>query len=387
MNTERASMLVSATLFLVTVAVNLETPLYPEYAKLANVGGGITSLVFAMYTVALLLCLILFGGASDRVGRKPMLLLGLSSSLLATIAMILFPNMNALFVARLLQGVGVGLSIGAGTAYLSELNPSRADRVAMYVGMMTSLGFGMGALLTSLFISFGMTLVPLSYWLVVIATGVCLWLLWRLPAYAPSNPTAKLVRLPFFNPLVIKMGLLLAIAWAVTGIVIAVLPLQLSKYGLASWAGVALFAINGTGALVQPIARRFEPNTALKIGLFLVPMGYAVLVFGAWTGIIALVVGGASLAGSGCYGFTYYGALSRVTRDSPSEHRARAMSGFFTLAYAGFSFPSVVIGFLSESIGVIPAMSCFGVLVLMASLVGLGWVRPIAIDTPPENAI
>lgn len=378
MGENRALWVVSSALFLITVAVNLEAPLYPVYAQQANAGGGITAFVFALYTVALLFVLTVFGGASERVGRKTMILAGLLSSWVATALMVLFPTLYALMVARVLQGVGVGLSVGAGTAYLAELNPTRADRVAMAVGMMTALGFGVGALLTSAFISNGVTLVPFSYWLALGAMLVCGALVWRLPVQPPKG--GALVRLPYLNPLVLSMGLALATAWAVTGLVIAILPLQMTKYGLGAWAGVTLFAINGTGALLQPVVRRLRPEVALKIGLWVVPIGYAVLVFGAWTGILGLILAGASLAGAGCYGFTYFGALSRVTQHTPSDYRARATSGLFMIAYSGFGFPSILIGYLSEQVGIIPAMMLFGGVIVLISISIGAW------SPPPPNA-
>lgn len=369
MSNERASLVVAVSLFLVTLAVNLEAPLYPKYAEQAGVGGGITSLVFALYTVSLMFILTFFGGASDRIGRKRIIVLGLGASWLATVLMIAFPSMNALMIARLLQGAGVAFSVATSTAYLVELNPTRTDRVAMVVGMMTSFGFGAGALLTSLALGLGSTLVPISFWGVAMVTTACLVATFRLPEQAGNGESAW-VRLPYYNGLVVKMGFLLAMAWAVTGLIIAVLPLQLNKYGLAQWAGVVLFTVNGVGALVQPIARRVDPLTSLRVGFIVVPLGYSVLVFGAWTGVLGLIIVGAAIAGMGCYGLSYYGSLSQVTRYSPAEHRARATSGFLMIAYVGFSLPSVLIGYLSESIGIIPALVFFGALIVLTSLFG-----------------
>src|SRR4051794_25119498 len=249
--------IIAAMLFLVTGAVNLEVPLYRTYAAAAGYGNGLTAVVFAAYVGGLLPVLILFGGISDRVGRKPIVLTGLSAAALATALMILHPAMPTLIVARLLQGVGVGLSVGAGTAYLAELHGDAAGptRAAASVAITTSFGFGSGALLTTIALALTPTrqLVPPSYPLVLVATLACLVLALGLPALVPAG--GPLLRLPSFPAGTVPLGLAIAVGWAVTGLVIAIFPAQLAREGLATWSGPALFCVNATGALCQPFAR------------------------------------------------------------------------------------------------------------------------------------
>jgi hypothetical protein len=158
--------------------------------------------------------------------------------------------------------------------------------------------------------------------------------------------------------------LTIALAWAVTGIVISLVPGQLAKQGLSPWAGHALFLLNGTGVLVQPWARRLASRRALFIGAWLLPVGYGALLGGAAKGSLALVLSGAAITGSACYGFTYLGGLAELSlRAGPN--RARAVSGYFALAYLGFGLPSVGLGFLSDRFGLMPALSGFGVLLIL----------------------
>ncbi len=77
-----APFIVGAALFLITAAVNLEVPLYGVYAAGAGFGAGLTAVVFAAYIAALVPTLIVLGGISDRVGRKPTLLVGLGCAIL-----------------------------------------------------------------------------------------------------------------------------------------------------------------------------------------------------------------------------------------------------------------------------------------------------------------
>lgn len=351
--------IVATGLFIATLAINLEVPLYADYARAAGFGSGLTALAFAAYVAGLLPVLILLGGISDRVGRKPVLLVGLVATLSATILMIISPTVYTLFITRLLQGVGVGLSVGTGTAYLAELigEPHGPTRGAEYAAFTTSLGFGGGALFTTIVLLFHSTTVPASYWVVVALSLISLLLVSSLPNYR-LNPTASPLRPPHYPPGTVFIGMTIAVGWAVCGLVIAVVPTQLAHNNLAIWSGPALFLVNFTGAICQPVVRKLEAHQALNIGFGLLPVGCGLLVLGVWTGLIWLILLGAAVSGASCYGFTYLGGLAEVARLA-GDQRARAVSGYFLFAYLGFGIPSIVIGFLADIIGGLPALIIF----------------------------
>jgi len=368
-------------LFLVTGAVNLEMPLYHAYASRAGYGNGMTTLMFATYIAGLLPSLLFFGGISDRLGRKPVLLAGLSAAMCATGLMIWEPGMRLLFVARVLQGLGVGLSMGAGSAYLAEAlrGPEAVRRSAVYVAIATSLGFGGGAVFTGTLLLFGITLKPVSYPIHVAAAALCIAMLSAMrPDRTSGRPEglqgAGWLRLPHFPKGSVPIGLTITLAWAVTGVVISLMPAQLARHGLSAWAGHALFLVNGTGVAVQPWARRMHPRKALFLGALLLPVGYGSLLYGAWTGGMAFVLAGAALAGAACYGFTYLGGLAELSLRG-AAHRARSVSGYFVLAYLGFGLPSVGLGFLSDRFGLMPALAGFGIVLCMLCSWQAVWAR------------
>jgi MFS family permease len=380
MHSSIAIAIASVALFLVTASVNLEVPLYRTYADAAGYGNGLTAVVFAAYVAGLLPVLLLFGGISDRLGRKPVILAGLISASLATLLVILSPTMIALLLARICQGIGVGLAVGAGTAYLADLMPNGATRAAAYVAVMTSLGFGGGALFTTLVLLHHQTLVPLSYWVVFGATLICIGYTLRLPAQPASG--GMVLRSPYFPQGTRLPGLAIALAWATTGMVITVIPAQLALHQLTVWTGLALFLVNGTGALVQPLARRLAPWRSLSVGFILLPIGYGVLLLGAWWGSLMLVLSGAAIAGSACYGFTYLGGLAEVSRLG-GKHRARAVSGYFLCAYLGFGLPSILVGFVGDRFGIMTALTGFGVFTSIISIISI----ILAYQTKPPISI
>lgn len=358
--------LVAVAVFLVTLAVNLQVPLYRVYARAAHYGNGPTAVVFACYVAGLLPALIFLGGISDRIGRKPVVLAGMASASLATLLVIGAPSIQTVLIARLFQGLAVGVTVSSATAYLTEMLEGDARRASKLIAVATALGFGSGALLTTLALLSGPTLVPWSYAVALAAIVACMVVVAiACPALPPIG--GGLLRLPYLPAGTASAGLSIAVAWAVSGLVVAVVPGQLAEHGLGVWSGPVLFLVNCAGVLIQPYARHMPAQHAIVVGLRLLPLGYLLLVGGTEVHALPLVLLGACVAGACCYGFTYLGGLAHVA-EAAGVQRARGVAGYFLFAYVGFSVPSILIGFGADAIGLTPALSLFGVVVLVATL-------------------
>lgn len=362
---KRPVLIVAAAVFLITHAANLQIPLYSTYAKMAGFGSGISAIAFSTYVAGLLPTLILLGGASDRIGRKTVILASLLFACVATFLMIAQPSIYTLFITRVLQGIGVGLITGTGTAYLSALMPQNAKKVATYIGLTTSLGFSSGALFTNMVLSYQQSLVPLSYWVVFVLILGCIGLAIGIPEQPTTS--SSLVRLPSFPPGAIWAGLAIALAWSLAGIVGVILPTQLAQYGLPNWSGPMLFIIVMAGVLFQPVARRLEARRSLQIGAVLLVLGYLTFTCGAWLGQLSLVLAGVAIAGTACYGFTYLGGLAEVVQLGGSQS-ARVTSGYFVCAYLGYGVPVILIGFLAEQFGTVNTLIGFGMILLISNV-------------------
>lgn len=350
--------LAAATVLLVTGSVNLQVPLYAAYAERAEVGHATTASVFAAYVAGLMPVLIFLGGISDRIGRKTCLLLGLVAAGAATLLVTLSPGIAGLLPARILQGIAVGLSLGAATAYISALLGDQPVRAARIIAPVSALGLGGGALSTTIALAFERSLTPATYPLMLAAI---FGLFGALAVLAPSQPPrgGPLVRLPLFSRGMLSAGAAIGVAWAVSGLVVAVLPTQLAHHGLAIWSGPVLFIVAVAGVAVQPFARGLASRRALQVSLFVVPTGYALMVTATAHHMLAALLLGACITGMGCYGFAYLGGLTRVS-EFAGEHKARAVSGFLLCAYTGFGLPSIGVGIVADSIGLTAALTLFG---------------------------
>ncbi|WP_434630761.1 MFS transporter [Pseudomonas sp. Z1-29] len=373
-------------LCLITLAVNLQAPLYTTYAQLSGYGAGATAVAFSGYVLGVLPVLLAFGGLADRVGRKPLIIAALALSMLATLVTVFWPNLIALGVARLMMGVGTGLASATATAYMTELLATADSRSpANRVTASTSLGFGLGAALTSLFLFVCPSVIPGSFWLQLVLAGLALIVVWRLPDPAVRIEQAPLLRLPLFPAGSLPYSFSMLLAWATSGLVIAILPSVLATHDLQRWSGLSTFTVISCGLLFQPWVRRMQPARATGLGLLVLPLSYALLAWGASIGSLAAVLFGALGASSACYGFLYLGGLSAVTAMAGAQ-KARVSAGFFLFAYIGFSIPVVVTGLLADRFGADMALLVFGLALLAgAAVTGLLIVRSEAFIAQPSH--
>lgn len=355
-------------LCMITTAVNLQAPLYADLAAAGGLGAGASTLAFACYVLGVLPVLLALSGLPDRLGRRPLILAALGLAVIATLLTILSPGLVTLGVARFLMGIGTALTSAVAPAYMLELYRGRDTRVpATWVTASTSLGFGLGAAVTSLFVLQSPSLAPPSLWLYLGAASLAVALVATLRDAAPRRSTSAMLRSPAYPPGAIPFGLAILLAWATVGVVIAILPSVLATHGLSAWSGFATFGICSCGILFQPWARRLSSRVSVRLGLAILPLAYALIAWGALRGSLMAVLLGTLAASSACYGFVYLGGLGGVMALAGSGDNARASAGFFLLAYLGFSLPVVITGLLIDVFGQAVALACFGAVLTMGA--------------------
>ena len=362
-----AHRIITFGLLLVTLAVNISMPLFRVYAQAAGFNNGQTALVLAAYITGMLPCYIFLGGISDKVGRKPVMIASVCCAFFATFSITLFPNVYALIVARIFQGVALGLSMGTGTAYLAEVMHTRADaatQAANKASFATSIGFSGGAFATTIALLIYFTIVPVTYYALLAITFVGLLLFISLPKLKPKG--GNIIRLPYFPKGSFPINMSIAVCWACTGTVIAIIPTQLAKLHLTAYAGFCLVLINWTGAFIQPFIRKMEPYKSLKIGFILVPIGFGLVVFGCFLEMLAVILTGTTIIGLAAYGFTFMSGMTLIT-NAGKEHKARAVSGYMFFGYIGFGIPAIFLGYLSDAFGIVHALLLFEVLIVLLS--------------------
>ena len=144
--------------------------------------GSITGFIIASFTIAQLISAPIWGRVSDRVGRRPVLLIALGAAGIAYLVFGFAHSLLVLFLSRLVQGAGGG-TVGVIQAYVADsTDPKDRARALGWLSATTNLGVALGPVLGSFAIALGKRdLMPGSGTLTVgrampgiIAAGLCL---------------------------------------------------------------------------------------------------------------------------------------------------------------------------------------------------------------------
>ena len=311
-------------LFLVMVGFGITLPVFAFYAeRLARAGGASegqaavhVGLLTGIYALMQFLFAPMWGRWSDRIGRKPLVLIGIAGY---AIAQALFGLANSLWLfygARIIGGIFSSAMFPAATAYVADLtSDDERSRGMAWEGTAVSLGvvFGpaLGGMLARSDLQFrmGSDRLTIPAFSVPFFAAALLALLtlpviarW-LPESLPSSP-ALTPEKQFTNRwqgLAIQLWPLLALALAVQfGLAMfeATFALHAKKmlgYGPARVG--AVFMVCGSvmavfqGGAVGYLARRMSAGHQIAVGFVLVGSDLAVPLFARSTPLVLTIVG------------------------------------------------------------------------------------------------
>jgi MFS family permease len=154
------------TAFIDMVGLLMIIPLLPFYVKeLGGAGvsilgwhigvGTITGFIVTAFTIAQLISAPLWGRFSDRVGRRPTLIIALAAAGIAYLIFGFAHTLWLLFLSRLVQGAGGG-TVGVIQAYVADsTDPKDRARALGWLSATTNLGVALGPVLGSFAIAIG----------------------------------------------------------------------------------------------------------------------------------------------------------------------------------------------------------------------------------------
>src|SRR5882762_8115684 len=155
-----------ATAFVDMLGLLMIIPLLPFYVQ--SLGGSgfhalgvhfgigmIIGIIVAAFTVAQLLSAPMWGRFSDRVGRRPTLLIALGAAAIAYLIFGFAHSLLVLFLSRIVQGAGGG-TVGVIQAYVADsTDPKDRARALGWLSATTNLGVALGPVLGSFAIALG----------------------------------------------------------------------------------------------------------------------------------------------------------------------------------------------------------------------------------------
>jgi Sugar (and other) transporter len=297
--------------------------------------------------------LLLAGHLSDWYGRRHLLLPALAIAIVSAIVFLASKSLTGLLVARLINGISIGIVPSTATAFLAELHargrPQTTARKAQLTASAVNLGgLGVGAL----------------------AAGVL----------------AQWVAHPLTVPyLVFVAALLLAAIGLFTGLAGRFLSLTLHQpsHALAGAVVCVMFAAGVAAQILTatwPVSREFEAGMAAMI------TGLTLAVLAVWLRppSLGLFIAGGALIGAGG-GAIFKGAIGTVMSIAPPDRIAESLTGIFLSSYVGLSLPVVGAG-ITLARDVSPKVTLLGFAIAVSVGIAASAIKLVGRTTAPAPA-
>ena len=372
---------VAGALFVMLLDGNLPTPLYGVYREAFGFSATTLTLIFAVYALALVPSLLVFGQLSDRVGRRPVIVGGLGVAALGLVLLAVAQSTAALIVGRAVQGIALGAVVGTIPAALVELEPDGDhSRAATAAVLGQSGGSAAGPLMAGALGQWAPAPRQLCYAVGVAVTAVAIAGVLKVGEPRPASGEWRLQRPSV--PAAIRAGFARSCVtcgsvWAVGALFLSVVPsyaadlLDTSDLALLGAISAVMLAM---ACVAQAVSLRgaITPERAQPVGLGLLIAGIAALLAAFPLHTLALVLVAAVLAGAGL-GLGYFGSQSTINRLAPADRRGEVTAAFITCIYLGVSFTAIGTGLLGDALSLATAVAIAGGVVAALAAAATAW--------------
>ncbi len=306
---------VFAIVFVDLVGFGIVLPLMPAFAASYGISKAAIGVLVTSYSLLQFLVSPLWGACSDRVGRRPVLLIGLAGSSLSYVLFAFAGGFWTLLASRVIAG-SMGATVGVAQAYVADVTPPERRAHALGIlGAGFALGFILGPALGGVLYQHGHAA---AGWAAAALCGAnalaALAWLPETPQHGTRRPSGRVAVRALAAPF--GAAFLLMSAFAVIHVSLPILAqeelrLDTRRIGL-------LFAFSGVvsavvqGGLVGRVAPRIgEARLALAGGVGMAA-GLALLAGAASLGRLYLAIGVLSM-GSAAATPAILAAVSRLT--------------------------------------------------------------------------
>lgn len=275
-----------STVALDLVGFGIVVPILPRYAERFGASGLTVGLLFASFSLAQFLCAPLLGRLSDRIGRKPVIVISLIGTAIGSFVTGAAGALWVLFAGRIIDG-GSGASLAVAQAAVGDMaEPKDRPRLMGLLGAAFGIGFVLGPALGGL-ASLGGVHVPF-YVAGVLATINAIAAMIRVPETKPQGaavPHAERgLRRHALSPVLRRLalvGFITTVAFTAFEATFALLGHHRFGFGEKGSAfvflGVGIILVIVQGGLYGRLAKQHGVHRMYVVGVGLLVVGLALL--------------------------------------------------------------------------------------------------------------
>ncbi|MFC4798890.1 MFS transporter [Neobacillus sp. GCM10023253] len=146
-------------MFLVMVGFGIIIPVLPFYAEEMGANPTELGLLMAVYSLMQLIFAPMWGRLSDRIGRKPVMMIGITGLALSFFIQAISTELWMLFVARILGGMLSSANMPTAMAYVADITTEENRGRGMgIIGAAVGLGFVFGPAVGGIFSKFSLSM-------------------------------------------------------------------------------------------------------------------------------------------------------------------------------------------------------------------------------------
>lgn len=282
-------------------------PIIPFYIQNMGAKGGDLGMLIAVFSFAQFIFAPVWGSLSDRIGRKPVLIIGALGNALSQILMGFATTMGMMFASRLLAGILSAATLPVAMAFISDSTDEKERGggmgiigAAMGIGMI--LGPGVGGAMAGknlslpFFLAGGLSLIAVVLIMIILPES--------LPVSARVNAKLKTVGpqlmdmgKALFGPLgfIFFLSFLVNFALAAFEGVFGMFAAIRYEYG-PDKVGLIMMVIGVISTVIQgvltgPATKRWGENAIIKVSLIASAVGFVLMLAAVNMGTILLTVG------------------------------------------------------------------------------------------------
>lgn len=267
------------TLMVVMLGYAMMMPVMPFLIEHLGAGGTELGWLVSTYSLMQLICAPVWGMISDRVGRKPVIAIGVLGYALTLFLFGLATEFWMLFVARTLSGMLSSAAMPTSMAYISDNTPegARSGRMGL-LGAAMGVGIIGGPLLGGLLSGDSLSL---PFFVGAGMAGVAfLMVIFWLPESRSAQGAAQRtplraagLRQVIFSPAGQTLLLIFIMSFGLANFQGIIGLYAVDKFGFTTaqvgglWMVIGAVLILGQGGLTGPLTRRFGELSLIRLGL------------------------------------------------------------------------------------------------------------------------